>query len=350
MRRAVAAVLACLASAPLGAQWLKHPTPGIPRTPDGNANLAAPAPRTRTGKPDLSGIWSIDGLGYAFNVVGDHQTEMLPWARAVYEQRLANYSTDDTDLKCLPPGPRAGLFRMNLLKIVQTDGLVVILYENAPTRQIFLDGRALPTDPNPAWMGYSVGHWDRDTLVVESAGFNDRTWLDFSGHPHTEALRVTERFRRKDFGHLQLEMSFDDPKAYTRPWAIGVSVNYVPDTELLEYVCNENEKDHANGHLVGQVADERKSETRVAGDVLARYAGAYNAGPLGVLRVAVDGDQLTMELPGGSGRQPMFAQSEKDFVVPALGSPVEFVKDAGGSVTHLVIKIVEGDVRAERVR
>ena len=134
-------------------------------------------------------------------------------------------------------------------------------YEGQPdaTRQIFTDGRSLPKDPNPAWMGYSVGRWEGETFVVESNGFNDRTTLDFIGHPHSEALRVTERFRRKDFGHIALQCTFDDPKAYRKPWTIAVEAGYVPDTELLEYVCNENEKDR--GRLVGQIADDRREVT-----------------------------------------------------------------------------------------
>ena len=125
-------------------------------------------------------------------------------------------------------------------------------------------------------MGYSVGHWEGDTLVVESAGFNDRTWLDFTGHPHTEALKVTERFRRKDFGHMQLEITFNDPKAYTKPWTIAVGANFVADTELLEFVCNENEKDR--GRLVGNVQDEKKTEVRVSAETLSKYVGTYRLG------------------------------------------------------------------------
>ena len=143
-------------------------------------------------------------------------------------------------------------------------------------------------------------------------------------------------------------MVMADAKTYAKPWTIGVNVNYVPDTELLEFVCNENEKDHP--HLVGRVADERKSETTVSRDILATYVGAYQAGPLGTLHVSVEGDQLLIELPGGGGRQPTFAQSEKDFVFPSIGSLIEFVKDSRGTVTHLLIKIVEGDQRADRVR
>jgi len=347
MKRALVTLFILIMGVPAAAQWLNHPTPGIPRTADGKPNLTAPAPRTADGKPDVSGTWQIDGLGYAFNILGEHGPEMLPWAQALYQQRADNYWRDDTDVKCLPPGPRAGLFSQNLLKIVQTPGLALILYEQAPTRQIFTDGRELPRDPHPTWMGYSVGHWEGETLVVESAGFNDRTWLDFTGHPHTEALQVTERFRRKDFGHMQLEMTFNDPKAFTKPWTISVDVNFVADTELLEYVCNENEKDHSR--LVGTVQDEKKAEVRVSPEILSKYVGTYQMGPLGDFKVSLNQGQLMIELPGGGGRQPVFAQSDKDFVFPTVGGLIEFVTDSKGTVTHMLLKIVEGEQRATRV-
>ena len=137
------------------------------------------------------------------------------------------------------------------MKIVQTSNLLVILYEYQTIfRQIFIDGRALPKDPNPTWMGYSVGHWDGDTLVVTTAGYNDRTTLDLAGHPHTEALRLTERYHRRDAGHLDLQVTFDDPKAYTKPWTVLIKQALVVDTELLDEVCLENEK--SLQHLVGR--------------------------------------------------------------------------------------------------
>jgi hypothetical protein len=137
------------------------------------------------------------------------------------------------------------------IKVIQEPGLVVILYELlGDFRQIFLDGRTLPRDPNPTWMGYSVGHWDDDSLVVDSAGFNGKTWLDAQGHPSTDALHLAERFRRRDFGHLDLTLTIDDPKAYTRPWAVNLPLQLLPDADLLEYVCNENEKDLK--HMVGK--------------------------------------------------------------------------------------------------
>ncbi|MEP7310192.1 MAG: hypothetical protein ABJA98_32195 [Acidobacteriota bacterium] len=277
MKRSVVTLMLSLMSAPLGAQWLNHPTPGMPRTTDGTPHLTAPAPRMSDGTPDLSGIWRLNGLGYTFNIFGNHPVDMLPWAKAVYTERVASYGKGSPDTNCLPAGPRAGLFGQDPVKFVQTPGLLLVLYEDAPTRQIFLDGRALPKDPNPSWMGYSVGHWEGDTLVVDTAGFNDRTWLDLAGHPHTESLHVTERFRRVDFGRIQLQMTFDDPNAYAKSWTIPVEVTLVPDTELLENVCHENEKDRT--HLVGSLQDEQHNEATVSRAILSRYIGAYGGGP-----------------------------------------------------------------------
>ena len=350
MKPALAIWLILAASTPLAAQWLNHPTPGIPRTPDGKPNLTAPAPQTADGHPDLSGTWSIDGLGYAYDIVGASGTEMRPWAQTLYKQRAENYWKDDTDIHCLPPGPRAGLFGENLLKIVQTPLLAVILYEQAPPRQIFLDGRDLPRDPNPTWMGYSVGHWESDTLVVQTTGFNDRTWLDFTGHPHTEALQVTERFRRTDFGHMRLEITLDDDKAYTKPWTISVNVNFAADTELLEFVCNENEKDR--GHLTGSIADEKRREIVVSRDTLSRYVGTYHSDAFGDFQVTAEQGELRIQLPGGGGLQPLFAQSETEFVFPIIGGIVTFIpgaQGAQGSTMRLLIKIVEGDQEAVRI-
>jgi hypothetical protein len=299
------------------------------------------------GTPDLSGIWRLNGLGYTFNIFGKHPVEMLPWAKAVYAERVASYGKGSPDTNCLPAGPRAGLFGQDPVKFVQTPGLLLVIHENAPTRQIFLDGRTLPKDPNPSWMGYSVGHWEGDTLVVDTAGFNDRTWLDLAGHPHTEALHVTERFRRVDFGRVQLQMTFDDPNAYEKSWTIPVDVTLVPDTELLENVCHENEKDRT--HLVGSLQDEKHNEATVSRTILSRYIGAYGAGPLGIVRVTVDGDRLAFELSGGGGRHLAIAKSDEDFFLAELGAWIKFVSDAKGDVTQLRITSVEGDVPARRL-
>ena len=149
---------------------------------------------------------------------------------------------------CLPFGPMATFqTEGGPARIVQTPALIAILFADLSHRRIFMDGRALPVHPNPTFMGYSVGRWEGDTLVVESTGFNERTWLDVQGHPHTEDLHITERMQRRDFGHIDVDITFSDPKAYSRPWIVKTSLVYWPDTEMLEYVCSENERDR--GHL-----------------------------------------------------------------------------------------------------
>jgi hypothetical protein len=243
----------CALSMPAAAQWLNLPSKGLPRTADGKPNLTAPAPRTADGKPDLSGIWQPPS-GFVFNIATGKKPEdipLQPWAAALYKQRRENLSIDDPVGHCIMAGvPRADAVPYPF-KIANSSGMVVILYEAVHGfRQIFTDGRQLPKDPNPTWMGYSVGHWDGDTFVAETTGFNDKGWLDNDGRPSTEALHVTERFKRKDVGHMDLEITIDDPKAYTKPWVVNEAFKLLPDTELLEYVCNENNKDLE--HLVGK--------------------------------------------------------------------------------------------------
>ena len=331
-------------AAPAAAQWINHPTAGIPRLADGKANLKAHAPRTADGKPDLSGVWQIGGLGHTTNIT---DTEMLPWAKAVYAERLEAYGHNDPAVACLPEGPRTGLAGLEPLRIVQTPHLLVILYESGPVRQIHLDGRPFPADPNPTWMGYSVGRWEGETLVVETIGYNDKTWLDFSGHPHSEALRITERFRRTNFGHMELALTFDDPKTYTKPWTIDLAVTYQPDTDLIESVCLENERDAQR--LVGRTHDEKKAAAHVAGHVLDRYVGAYD-GMLGTWHVAREADRLVVEMSSGGGRQPLIAQSETKFAFRSIGGVLTFVPDASGSAGHFVVTVVEGDIPMTRRR
>jgi hypothetical protein len=235
------------------AQWEKVRTPGVPRLPDGKADLSAPPPKAPDGKPDLSGIW-VTSPGYTGNIAKDlkpGEVSFRPWAEALYKHRMETESREDPQARCVLSGvPRENVVPYPF-KILNTNGMIVILYEALHSyRQIFMDGRPLPKDPNPAWMGYSVGHWDEDTLVVESSGFVDNNWIDNSGHPGTEALRLTERFHRRDFGHIDLMMTVDDSKAYTKPWTVHLVFNLQPDSELIEYVCDENEKDV--GHLVGK--------------------------------------------------------------------------------------------------
>jgi hypothetical protein len=258
------------------AQWLKHPTSGIPRTKDGKANLFAPIPRTSKGQPDLSGIWMTDGspreemdrlfpdLGtfavpgddprffskYFLNIFADVEPEAVPLrpqAAELLQQRLKEgFAREVPTSHCLPAGIPMGDLLPAPRQFIQLPGLLVILYEGInPQRLIYTDGRKHPADPWPSWLGYSIGKWERDTLVVDTIGFNDRTWLDAMGHPRTEAMRLTERFRRRDFGHMEVDVTIDDPQAYTKPFSFRYTQTLLADTELLEYVCAENEKDRA---------------------------------------------------------------------------------------------------------
>ena len=256
VRLAAAFAIAGVLCVPAGAQWLNHPVPGTPRLPDGKPDLAAPTPRAADGKPDLSGIWEVIGdtvmptdgrirSKYVYNIAADLPggAPFQPWAKALWDERQKSLGIGAPTEQCLPHGiPDAMLTRTLPFKIIQHPGVTIVLYEEFNNwRQIFTDGRALPVDPQPAWLGYSVGRWDGDTFVVETAGFNDKSWLDAGGTPHSEALRTVERFRRVDFGHMEAEFTFDDPKTFTRPFSAAVKFILLPDTELLEHHCD-NEK------------------------------------------------------------------------------------------------------------
>jgi hypothetical protein len=244
---------AMLAASQAGtAQWLNYPAPGVPRTADGKVNLTAGVQRTPDGKPDFSGVWSPDNLSYLTYLGADGTPmPMRPWANAVFLHRQATKGKEDPDANCTLPGvPRMDSVP-NPFKILQSPDEVVILYEAFTTfRQVFLDGRPLPEDPQPAWMGYSIGKWDGDTLVIDTAGFNDLTWLDNAGTPHSESLHVTERYHRRDIGHLDIQITVDDPKTFLHPFTVTEHDHLLPDTGLLEMICSENNKDLS--HLVGE--------------------------------------------------------------------------------------------------
>jgi hypothetical protein len=350
MIRYFALISTVLAATSVSAQWLHYPTRGIPRLPDGKPNLAAPAPKTADGKPDLSGFWAIQYMPYNTNIATDLKPEDIqPWAAALTRERGENLGKDDpSSLQCLPFGPRINFATdANPLKIVQTPSLIVILSEDLTYRQIFLDGRDLPSDPNPAFMGYSVGHWEGETLVVVTAGYNDRTWLDAAGHPHTESLRTTERFYRKDFGHLEVSETFDDPKAYARPWTVKVTGELRPDIDLLEYVCNENEKDSA--HMVGRASDLKPID--VAPEVLAKYPGVYSGidrlGRPIRFEIFLSGRELSSSRDG-LANQTLTSVSNIKFVTPG-GAQLEFV-EVNGDIVALQLYGIAGDPRLTRVR
>ena len=244
-------VLCVTAPATFG-QWLDIRLAGTPRTPDGKPDLSAPAPKTADGKPDLSGIWRVADGRFLMNLAADEAggAPFQPWAATVYKQRQDNLGKDRPSGHCLPHAvPDAMMVRSGPFKIAQTPGVVFILFEEMNHyRQIFTDGRGFPKSMNPTWYGYSIGKWEGESFVVETAGFNDQSWLDDPGHPHTEAMRVTERFTRRDFGHLEIQITIDDPKAYTRPWSLKARFDLMADTELIENVC----EDKDTPHLVGK--------------------------------------------------------------------------------------------------
>ena len=272
------AILIALAADPSSAraQWLNHPTPGIPRNSDGKPNFSAPTPRTADGKPDLSGLWQTDaappellkrlipeatnGAGeeplsqYFINIFADFKPDdvpLRPAAAALFRQRAQDFSKESPLSHCLPEGMPIVEMSPAPYKIVRTPGVTLMLYERDTTyRQVFTDGRKLPDDPQPSWLGYSVGKWDGDSLVVDSAGFNDRGWLDARGHTHSEALRLTERFHRLDFGQMEVRLTINDPETYTRPFTVVLKQRLIPDSDLLEAFCAENEKDIT--HITGK--------------------------------------------------------------------------------------------------
>jgi hypothetical protein len=344
MRALFAGIVFSLIASSSAAQWIQHPTPGIRRTADGKPDLTARTPRTRDGKPDLSGVWERSNDHYYNNVAADLKpADVKPWAQALYQRRLADFAVDSMETQCLPLGP-AALTDSEPVKFIQTPSLIVILLEDLTYRQIHMDGRKLPKDPNPSWMGYSVGRWEGDTLVVESSGFTERVWLDYNGHPHTEALRVTERYRRRDFGHLDLEVTFDDPGAYERPWTVSVPMELYPDTELLERVCRESEKPPI------RTGSQQAAAVNVSPALLSKYVGSYEireADEVTSAVVSLSGDTLFLAL---DHRGPLQLVPISDTTFSESGNVIKFLPDSQGTVTAFLILAVEHEQRAVRVR
>jgi len=248
------------ASAP---QWPAYLRSDVPKAADGKPDLSAPAPRLPNGKPDFSGTWE-SRVGPSGRLGGPFLPSLTPdappvatfvdagrnmkgglpytdWAATLRKQRMARFSQDNPDAQCLPMGFLQTHTHSQPRRIVQTKDDVVILYEaNQGLRQIFTDGRSLPEDPNPQWEGYSIGRWDGDTLVVESNGFRDEGWLDVNGSPFTTGLRLTERYRRVNYGRMEIDITVNDPKAYTSPFTIRVNWRLEPDQQLIEFICHEN--------------------------------------------------------------------------------------------------------------
>jgi hypothetical protein len=220
------------------AQWLNYPVPGVPRTRNGKPDLNARAPRIN-GKPDLSGAWHVEPTSLVDFTPAE--SPLRPEGAAILSSRKPDSFPGNS---CLPLGIPSATLVSEPVHIVQSPALIAMLFESADShRRIYTDGRTLPQDPEPTWLGYSVGKWEGEALIVQTGGFNNKSWLDVMGHPHSEALHITERYHRRDFGHLDVEMTFNDPKMYTRAFTIRFTYRLLADSDILEFFCNENEKD-----------------------------------------------------------------------------------------------------------
>jgi hypothetical protein len=338
----LAALILMMGTISADAQWLDRATPGIPRTPEGKPDLTAPAPRGSDGKPDLTGIWNGPVVA-----ARPDPANAQAWVKDIVRQREQDYFRGRPYFHCQPSGPEAHRFAA-WKRILQTPAALAILNEDLTYRVIHMDGRELEANPAPSWMGYSVGRWDGDTLVVNSAGFNDKTWLNDAGLPHTEALRVTERYRRRDVGHLQVEVTFTDPATYVKPWGFTANMTLAADTEMLEAVC-----ERSSEQWKGTLSDAASSAVIVAPDTLARYVGVYSGfwgANKRTVEMSLSGGQLIAKIPGGTiagdESRPLVPLSQTLFEGGGLG--YEFIVDDKGVATDVVEVHISGPYRYPR--
>ena len=356
MRRRLAFVIVLAAVAPAAAQWLDLETPGIPRTADGAPDLSAPVPRGADGRPDLSGLWvPVSVSGSLLDT-----ENVRPWARERMQRSKQNFLADDPRFHCLPSGPGtypAGAAYGGMRRIVHHPSVLAVLNADMTYRQVFLDGRALEDDPFPTWMGYSVGYWEDDTLVVESNGYNDRTWLHRDGLPHTESLRITERYRRNAYGHLQIGITYDDPGTFEQPVTAVIEMRNAADSQLLESVCNESSK--GASHYSGELSEAEQKVVQVDVETLAKYVGTYSGRWLGSPITAEvtleDGALFLLRTPpyadaenAESLRLPLIAQSDNAFECPC-GLGFIFTAEEDGLTQQLLEVHVSGAWTFQRV-
>jgi hypothetical protein len=291
-------------------------------------------------------LWEKSADKFYNNIAADLKPgDVLPWAHAIYQHRKKQFGRESMETQCLPDGPAIIATPYVEARIIQTPSMLAMLESDLTYRQIFMDGRKLEKDPNPTWMGYAVGHWEGDTLVVESNGYKDRSWLDGDGHPHTEALRITERYHRPDFGHIDLQVTVDDPGTFTKPFSVAIKMTLHADTEMLEYVCD-NEKDRA--HIEAGVRAAPAAAPVVDAGTLARYAGVYEAkddGKLVPVEIIAEGGGLLWNY-NGEGRQRLEPVSEKTWSL--AGRLFEFEDSGNGPVQRFLIKAVEDEIPAVR--
>ena len=350
MQRRLATLILLVSTAPVAAQWLTLPTPGIPRTADGEPDISAPVPRAADGHPDLTGLWLPQrASGSVFD-----PANVQPWARALMVEREDQYYAEDPRFRCLPSGPgilALGGPNAGYRRIVQNPAMIAILHADMSYRQIFMDGRELEPDPLPTWMGYSVGRWDGDTLIVESNGYNDKTWIHRDGLSHTESLRITERYRRLDFGHMQLEVIFEDSGTFDSPLNAVIDLEFQADNEMLETVCNEASEN--DGRWGGAITDAVEDAVEVAPELLERYVGMYTGIWLGApttLEVTLeDGEMFLLRTPPyaeaeftGTGRSRLIPRSETAFEC-SCGLGFIFTVDSNERVTAVSEVHVSGE-------
>ena len=343
MRFGLVALMLMLGAIPAGAQWLDLKTPGIPRTPDGKPNLTAPAPRGPNGKPDLSGVWNGPDPAPRIDPANAHT-----WVNDLARDRAQEFFKTRPAYACLPSGPEAQRFA-GWKRIIQTPSAVAILNDDLTYRVIFADDRQLEPNPAPSWMGYSVGRWEGDALVVDSNGYNDKTWVSRNGLSHTEKLRVRERYRRVDFGHLEMEVTFTDAGAFAKPWGFTAKMQLAADTEMLEAVC-----EHSSENWKGSLSDAADSAVSVPTDVLARYVGTYSGiyqGNKRTVQVTLSGDHLIAKITGAdeedAGTRTLVPRSQTLFEGVGLG--YQFSVDDKGVATALTEVHISGGYRYPRL-
>jgi hypothetical protein len=346
MRRLLFAVLVLMmGTLPASAQWLDRQWPGIPRTADGKPNLAAPAPRGPDGKPDLTGIWG----GGNPEAVLDPANEK-PWVHELVIQRQREYHRGRPSYLCLPSGPEVDRFGATK-RILQTPTMIVMMMDDLSYRVIHMDGRELEANPAPSWMGYSVGHWEGDALIVDSNGYNEKTWLSRYGQAHTEKLRVREVYRRKDFGHMDAEVTYTDPAAYVKPWGIKSEFRLDADDEVLESIC-----ERSSEHWAGTAADAEQKAITVTPEVLAKYVGTYTGIYLNIKRtieVTLSNGQLIARVIGGAAidggeMRPLVPQTDTLFEGVGLG--YQFNVDEKGVAKSVTEIKVAGPITYTRVK
>lgn len=348
MKRILATLVLLASMTPLAAQWLTLPTPGIPRTADGEPNLSAPAPSSADGHPDLTGLWRPERVRSDLR----DQSNLQPWVRTLVDERERTYFADNPRYICLPSGPdnlTIGSNSYGLRRILHHPTMIVMLYNDGTYRQIFTDGRELEPQPLPTWVGYSVGRWDGDTLVVDSNGYNDKTWLG-RGISHTDQLRTTERYTRTDFGHMRVEVTYEDPGALEGPLNAVIEMDLASDEVMLETVCAEAYGGE-EGNWTSQVEERDETAVEVAPEILGRYVGVYAGMYLRNsvnIEVTLEDGELFMQKNNGA-RQQLIPKSEASFLQGGGGFGYVFTVGDDGTATTISEVHVSGAWPFDRV-